>query len=346
MLTQNQPWTERQAFVQSGYSFFQVREISKDMKNIIDNVNDMALWKIYRYEFGPGNSFFDLKCIEVNQENYESEWNTVDLKIWGEPVPGAKYAIGMDVAYGRNDHQDKTCISVWRCFADRLCQVAEYATPDHDPKQATWVLCHLAGAYRDCIINYEINGPGNMVPMEFDHLRGVLNAEMNEKYVQARDWENALGNARYYLFHRPDSLGAGYARGYSTTFNNKSVLMFGYRAAYTSKELDIRSLGLLQEMSVVVQNGSEIGAPESNSSSSKDDRVFAAAFAKLAWSDWVRPEMIANGLTYERVMAEERGESTLSSRSLNGLVSRFFQTAEEKARNVPEQPAWREARGL
>lgn len=343
LLEQNQPWTERMAFVQSGYSFFQVREISKDMKRLIDNEDDRAMCRPYRYHVE--NSFFDLR-LEPITEFDDNTWKITDLRVYQEPVVGAKYVIGFDVAYGRNDHQDKNAILVFRCFADRLQQVAEYATPDHDPRQATWVLCHLAGAYQDCVINHEVNGPGGMVITEMEHVRGLLNAEMNEAMVRSKDWENALGQARWYLFHRPDAMGAGYAIGFSTTFNNKSVLLFGYRSAYTSKELDIRSYGLLQEMSVVVQNGAEIGAPESSSSSSKDDRVFAAALAHKAWADWVRPGMIANGLTFERVMAEERGESTLQSRSLNGIVTRFFQTAEEKARALPEHPPWREARGL
>ena len=342
LLQQNNPWTERQAFIQTGYSFFQTRELAKEMKRHIDNEDGRSSCKPYRYIMD--RSFFEMKFELLVPD--EDTWRIVDLKVWEEPVEGARYVIGFDVAYGRNDHGDKNAISVWRCFADRLCQVAEYATPDHDPKQATWVLAHLAGAYSDCIINHEVNGPGGMVITELEHLRGIMNAEMNEKIVRSRDWENALGNARWYLFHRPDSMGAGYAIGFSTTFNNKQVLLFGYRSAHTSKDLDIRSLKLLQEMSIVVQNGSEIGAPESSSSASKDDLVFAAALACKAWVDWVRPGMIQQGLTYERVMAEESGQSTAFSRSLNGAVVRFFQTMEERAAMAPDRPEWREARGL
>src|SRR5262249_38517961 len=130
------------------------------------------------------------------------------------------------------------------------------------------------------------------------------------------------------------------------TYNNKQVLMHGYRSAYVSHELEIKSLGLLQEMSYVVQDGAEIGAPESSSSTSKDDRVFAAALAHTAWNDWTKKAMIAQGLTYARVMKHERGELSLQSEHMNRAVVRFFQTIEERAQKQAETPTWRESRGL
>lgn len=345
ILEQNQPWNDRQAFISSGWSFFQSRVLAQEMTELINNDDGRASYRPYRYQIGP--TFFDMK-LELLPANMteEEKRQFIDLRVYEEPVPGAKYVIGMDTAYGRNEHADKNAIEVFRCFADRLVQVAEYASADHDPKQATWILAHLAGAYRDCLINHEVNGPGGMVIMELEFLRGMLNAEMNEKYVQARDWENALGQARWYLFHRPDSMGMGYAIGFSTNFNNKSVLMHTYRSAHTSKEIDIRSLGLLMEMNAVVQDGNEIGAPNSASSSSKDDRVFAAALATKAWVDWVRPGMIAQGQTYERVMSDERGETTMKTRGLNQQVARFFLTMEEKAALAESAPTWRTERGL
>src|SRR5579863_10398829 len=104
-----------------------------------------------------------------------------ELKIYQEPVDGAEYVIGADPAYGRNEHKDRHACSIWRCYADKLYQVAEFATADIEVKHFAWVLAHLAGAYRDCIMNVDIDGPGRMIMMEFDHLRGWLNAEMNQK---------------------------------------------------------------------------------------------------------------------------------------------------------------------
>ena len=72
-------------------------------------------------------------------------YNEVDLRVWEEPVPGARYAIGFDPAYGRNDNADNNVICVARCFADKWVQVAEYASNNHTAGQSAWVMAHLAG---------------------------------------------------------------------------------------------------------------------------------------------------------------------------------------------------------
>jgi hypothetical protein len=342
LLEQNNPWTENQAFVETGYSFFQTREIGKEVKKCIDNEFGDYFYKPYRYQFG--NDFRDMKLEALPL--VEESIPFCELKIWQEPRDDAEYVIGADPAYGRNAHKDRHCASVWRCFADRLVQVAEFATSEVEVKHFAWVLAHIAGAYRNCIMNVEIDGPGRMIMQEFDHLRGWLNAEMNQQYVQARDWENALGNARWYLYNRPDSMGKGYAANFQTTMRTKQEIMHQMRGCFMTHELEIRSLRMLEEMRIVVQNGDEIGAPESSSEHSKDDRVFAAALAIRAWLNWRRPGLLSQGLTYERVMSDERGETSAKTRSLNGLVARFFLTMEERAKLGDERPDWRIDRGL
>lgn len=207
MTRQNQPWTAEEAFVQTGYSFFQVRNITREMKELEANP-DEAGYQAYRYVFGA--TFFDIK-LEFIQPDEDCE---LELKVWEEPVEGAKYTIGCDTAWGRNDHKDRSVCSIWRCYADKLVQVAEYASDQVEVKQLAWVLAHLAGAYRDCIVNPEVNGPGAMIITEWEALRGQMSAEWREKDVKNRDWEDALSYARFYLYNRPDSMGAGYAIGF------------------------------------------------------------------------------------------------------------------------------------
>lgn len=344
MLRQNQPWTAEESFVVSGFSFFQTRLLGQSIKTIIDTpegpVEDGGYGFVgYRYELE--GRFFDIKLILE-----EDDIQDVTLRIWEEPVPEGQYVVGFDPAWGRNPHGDRHAISVWRCFADKIVQVAEYADKDVEMKHATWVCAHLAGAYVNCIVNFDVNGPGQGVFSEWDSVRGQLNAEMNEDLVRARDWENALGQARWYLYHRPDSMGAGYAYAYQTSGRGAEVLMHGFRGAHVSGELVIRSLPMLQEMCNVVQDGAEIGAPESSSEEGKDDRVFAAALAHRAWADWVKPGMIAQGLTYERSMQQERGEVTKQTEFMNSIVSRFFLTAQEKADTPESPPKWLSDRGL
>lgn len=345
IFAQNQPWTADDAFIMSGFSFFQVRQIAKDIKERIDAppapVSEGGYgFKPYRYELG--ERFFDIKLVAIEPDD-EME---IELKIWEEPVSGGKYVIGMDPAWGRNEHADRHCVEVFRCFADKIVQVAEYATANVEVKHAAWVLAHLAGAYDDVIVNIDLNGPGRALMMEWDHVRDLMNAQMNENLVKTRDWENALGNARWYLYNRPDSMGKGFAANFETTSRTKSELMHQMRGAYVTRELVIRSIPLLEEMRIVVMDGDIIGAPESNSENSKDDRVFATALANRAWINWRRPELLSQGLTLQRVVEEESGRVLPQNRSLNQIVSRFFLTAEQKAQMQDVAPNWRTDLGL
>lgn len=351
ILAQNQPWIEQDAFIQTGFSFFQTRIINMDLKAMAarndetegqEPAADNFLFTPYRYELG--NDFWAMKLDLITEQE---DRHRIELKVWEEPVAGAKYVIGCDPAYGRNDHKDRHCITVWRCYSDKLVQCAEYATNDVEVKHCAWVLAHLAGAYVDAVVNLELSGPGRMVMMEWNHLRDMLKAEQFAKVVTDRNWDEALDNARWYLYTRADSMGAGAAYNFETTWRTKQEIMHQTRGAYMTKELKIKSRYLLEEMLIVVQDGSEIGAPESTSESCKDDRVFAMALAVRAWINSVRPGQIAMNETYERVMDEQSGVMTPASKTMNNLVYRFFQTAEQRAQEEPERgPRWATDRGI
>jgi len=238
------------------------------------------------------------------------------------------------------------CISVWRCFADKVVQVAEYATADVEAKHAAWVLFHLSSAYVDCLVNPEVGGPGALVLGEFDHLRQLLSLESNAERVKARGWEDAAAHARMYLYKRPDSMGAGYVIGFSTTWATQSVLMHQVRGCYVSRELEIKSRSLLNEMSLVVVEDGHIGAPESRDENCKDDRVFAMAFAVRAWKDWTQREMMGQGMTYEAVMAAQKGEKPTVATTVNRIVFNYLRTMQEQSEEEVEPPTWQSEYGL
>jgi hypothetical protein len=342
LLEQNQPWTAEQAFVQTGYSFFQTRVIGKDLQKIADanaQGDDAYVFTGYRYHFGV--DFYSFSIEKLSPQDIEA----VELKIWEEPVPGAKYVLGFDPAYGRNEHKDGHAINVWRCFADRLVQVAEYLSRDVEVKHSAWVFFHLMAAYGDVMGNIDIGGPGRLVMAETEHLRQLLTAEMNQAKTKAKGWEDAFANARYYLYHKIDSPGPGYVANFETNWRTKWEIMHAMRGAYVSRELDIKSWYLLKEMEVVVVNDGIIGAPESQSEDCKDDRVFACALAIRAWQDWIRKEMIMLGQTYESVMALENGSTAPVTRSINNMVFRFLAGANVEPEPI-EGPKWLRDRGL
>ena len=338
-IAQNLPWVPEQAFVMSGFSFFQTRTIAQDL-SAMDEDEDAYAFKAFRYWIG--TDFFSTKMEQLGQGSNPEEW---ELRVWEEPIKNAQYVIGCDPAFGRNDWRDKHAISVFRCYADKLVQVAEYASANVEAHHCAWVLAHLGNAYKNCIINLELSGgPGHMIMREFERLRNSLKQEMFSRQAAEYDWEDVLNNARWYLYHRPDSMGAGFCYNWKTSRDNKFDLMNGFRTAYTTRCLHICSRPLLGEMQSVVQDGSTIEAPGRD----KDDRVVAAALATYAWDQWVRPMMVANGMTYERICAEEDGERASARVIVDRIVFDYFKRAEEIANQDPREraPQFIKDRGL
>ena len=287
-LDESQPWTENDAFIQSGFSFFQTR-------SVVEHIEMAREVPFIGYKFYLGNDF---KASKMEWIEDGRRINEVELRIWTEPTEGAQYVIGVDPAFGRNDNNDRHAISVWRCFADRMVQCAEYADNKCDTRQVAWVMAYIAGLYKNCMVNLEIGGPGHAVMNELKSLREQLRSEEYQKAIGNDGATDYLDTMRWYLYHRPDSMGPGYAYNWETTHRSKWTMLSGLRDSLVTNQLTINSVPCLKEMMAVTQDGGEIGAP----SGLHDDRVFAAALADVAWKQWFRPNLVAQGLTYNRVM--------------------------------------------
>jgi hypothetical protein len=223
-------------------------------------------------------------------------------------------------------------------------QVAEYADNHCETRQAAWVLAYLAGAYKNCMINLEITGGyGQTIMTELDNIKNQLRAEVYNAKTAALGWGDFLSTARWYLYHKPDSPGAGYVYNWNSTFDAKNRMLSGFRDAHVTDMLEIRSVHLLDEMSIVVQDGGEIGAPNKQ----KDDRVFGAALACEAWNRWFRPQMLAEGYVYEMVMKMERGEQSAAENMISRLVQNTLKVmAEDEPENFDPDRKFLEERGL
>jgi hypothetical protein len=334
-LFQNQPWTEEESFQLSGFSFFRMAVVQKDLARIYDTP---IFYQGYRFLIS--NDFFETKIEQITEE---TRINEVELKVWYPPVVDAKYVIGIDPAYGRNDWKDRTVISVWRCYADRLVQCAEYATSEAETFQAAWVMFYLAGLYRDCILNVELSGgPGRAIMREFDSLRDRLNSEIFVHQVDELGWYDVIGNARWFLYHRADSMGAGYVYNSETTARSKFEIMNSLRDTYTTGQAEVNSAAMLEEMLTVAQDGSSIEAPNRG----KDDRVIGFALANYVWITWRRPELLAQGMSYARVTADETGDAPSGEQTIKNIVTRFFQRQNEALEHANDPEQWLVDRGL
>ncbi len=336
-LDQNQPWLEEEAFVQSGYSFFATRVVSKMLEKVYDVATHGIVY--FPYRFYLGRTLYESKMEAIPPSEIDQRGtDVVEMRVWEDPVEGATYVIGCDPAYGRNEWKDRSAVSVWRCFADRLVQVAEYADSRSETYQIAWVLAYLAGFYKDCIVNIELTGgPGLAVFKELDDKRLEYRSENHQVNFGKKDEtgdDGFLTTAKNYMWRRPDSMGKGFAYHTQMSGRYKFQWMNQLRDSLLCGFLDIKSAPLLEEMMTVVQDGAEIAAP----GRMKDDRVFAALYAHMAWKDNVQPAMIARGQSYELVMASEDGQSTVAQTAVTHIVANFWKRAEE-ARLNPAEPA-------
>ena len=285
LMYQEFPPTEDYAFVMTGTSFFsssRCTEAAKEAKKLLPDH--------YRYVFG--QSFQDTEVLKSTER-------LGTLKIWEEPVDTAYYVIGADPAYGSSDWADRFCIQVYRCYANGLDQVAEFATSEMNTYQFAWVIAHLAGAYKNSTLNLEINGPGQAVINEIRTLKRMA-VSMGNK--MGSDLMDVLGNMSNYLWRRNDSLGGpSMSIGFLTTSSTKERMLSYMKDYFERTMMTVRSMDLLEEMKTIVREDGFIGAP----GRAKDDRVIASGLACVAYAEQVQPRLIAAKITREVSKSQE-----------------------------------------
>ena len=181
------------------------------------------------------------------------------------------YTLGADPAYGSSDWADRFCLSLWRCYADKVEQVAEFATADCNHYQFTWLMLYLAGAYQPCTYNLEVTGPGQVVLAEIESCKRLAAARPSE----GRTFWDATANIKAFLFRRLDSFTSGVAPHWKTTADTKERMCGAYKDYFERGMATVRSPELLGEMKSFVREDGVLGAPGRG----KDDRVIAAALA-------------------------------------------------------------------
>lgn len=338
-LHQNQPWTAEQAFVMTGYSYFQMAVLSREYDRCT-----AIQFKGYKYQMG--TDFWAVVCEEITDIDRLRE---VTLRVWEAPDDDGFYVIGCDPAYGRGEFKNRHGISVWRVFANKMVQVAEYADNETGTRQCAWVLAHLAGAYKQCAINVEINGPGGVIITEMENLREKAMLDPKFEKIEAPDgnknWDNFLMSAKWYLYRKPDHFSASGMKGVESTSKLKHQMMSQLRDKFVTEQLLIRSALLIREMMNVLQDGDSIGAVDPNT----DDRVFAMAYAVRAWIDELAMPMLSRGETYEAYLQESIPDTMdKTSKMMNNILDNFFKTAEQLAENPPmsREKQWLYDRGF
>jgi len=279
LMYQEFPPTEDYAFVMTGTSFFSNSRCTDAAKAAKKEQPDH-----FRYIFG--QLFQDTEVVPSTER-------LGTLKIWEEPIDTAYYVIGADPAYGSSDWADRFCIQVFRCYADGLDQVAEFATSEMNTYQFAWVIAHLAGAYKNSTLNLEVNGPGQSV---INEIRNLKRQAVATGGALGRGLMDVLGSMTNYIWRRNDTLGGlSNSIGYLTTSNSKERMLQYMKDAFEREMMSIRSMDTLEEMKTVVREDGFIGAP----GRAKDDRVIACALATVAWAEQVQPRLLMAKITRE-----------------------------------------------
>lgn len=284
LMYQEFPPTEDYAFVMTGTSFFSTARCTDAMKEAKRSA-------FVSYRFSMGANFQDTSLIQSTER-------LATLKIWEEPIANAYYVIGADPAYGSSDWADRFCIQVYRCYADGMDQVAEFATSELNTFQFAWVICYLAGAYGNSLLNLEVNGPGQAV---INEMRNLRRQAMSLPPSEARHLNDVLGNMQHYLWRRNDSFGISNSIGWVTTHSSKERMLNYLKDYFERGMMNIYSQECIDEMKGIVRDSGTIAA----AGRSKDDRVIASALAAAAFAEQLQPRLIAN-----RVMRGKKEEKT------------------------------------
>ncbi len=335
---QEQPWTEEEAFQQTGSVFF----ASQDLTDI---TNRYVNHKYKSYMFMSGEEFSDMRIYRADTPR------STELKVWEQPDPEGVYVFGVDPAYGENEDNCNSAIQILRCYADGLDQVAEYAWPLQTTRHLAWTLASLLGWYgasprAECRYILELNGPGTAVYNEIKALKFYIeNAEHIQKPLEERGLMDLFKNVKTYIFTRPDSMGSGYNYHWLTNTRLKITIMEQLRDVASNGKMRIRSMDLVKEMKSISRDGDSISAPKS----SRDDRAVAMALANYYWATRIRQPMVNQRRTRAAEESRQRlsivDQVTLFNQS---SLENFFaakQVARRQEAVAANRMAWRHGTG-
>jgi hypothetical protein len=289
LMYQEFPPTEDYAFIMTGSSFFSTARCTDAMK-VAKRIDANY------FRFSMGANFQDTELLKSNAR-------LSTMTIWEEPMAQGYYVIGADPAYGSSDWADRFCVQVYRCYADGLDQVAEFCTSELNTFQFAWVICYLAGAYRNSTLNLEVNGPGQAVINEMRNLKRQATSMGGQ---EGKSLHDVLGNMQHYLWRRNDNFGnVSNSIGWVTTHNSKERMLNYFKDYFERNMLHVYSTELLDEMKGIVRDQGSIAAYGRG----KDDRVIASALACAAYAEQVQPRLLAMRITREQKANQDGSES-------------------------------------
>lgn len=280
-MLQEHPWFPEQSFQASGSQFLsagtmlRMHQAQGRAPEPTGYVYDWGGTFDARLETDEDGKLVDRTLVEARLED-------ADLTIWEEPEPAGLYVVAGDPAYGASAKGDAFAITVWRCWQDRLVQVAEYRTPIGTVYQYAWTLVHLSGCYRRWLI-YEISGPGVVVKQEIDRMKN-LGYGLAQRGGRL---QGVIAGIQEYLYFRPDSLTATPAWQWKTSSERRESVMESLRDSCERGAMVIRSRRLWNEIGSLRREGMRIEP----GGVAHDDLAITAALANEYWLSTIVEEI-------------------------------------------------------
>jgi hypothetical protein len=285
------PWNERECFIASGSSFFPAARTLE----LAESLAEGPPYKGYRYRF---EDAFLGSSIEQTTNKDE-----VMLRVWEPPEPAGVYVIGGDPSGGGGGDANDHALEVFRCYADRLVQVAEFQSNKPLTYQFAWVLSHLCGAYKNHMANIEVSGVGAAVLPEVRNLRQLAQRGIIQATHETDSILNMVGAVRWFLYKRADTMGGvGNVVNWKANQDNKAWIYSELRDSLMLRTIELRSIRLVKELQAIIEDEGWLGAgPDTGEN---DDLVSAATLAHHTWIEFQRPNLIARNLTWDSVKGE------------------------------------------
>lgn len=320
----DQPWTEDEAFQQSGSTFYRSDRLQQAAAYATT-----AHFKSYR--FWPGTNITE---CDFQSSRYLRE---TELKLWEEPQPEYTYIVSGDPAYGHDEHNNNSCAQVIKCFANSWDQVAEYTSPTIEPHHFSWLLLSLVCYYasqpqNDVLMICELNGPGEEVWRNYKQTAVIIRSGYLRFAAKQSGLGNVSGNVSNYFYTRSDSMHFGNSYQWKTNQQLKVQIMEGLRNNFHNGVAIIRSAGALEEMKTIVREGDKIAAAQKTG---RDDMNFALALANRGWEERKRPGLIARNATREADKIRRSGTIVDRVALFNSnMLQNFLKTKDTQRRQM------------
>jgi hypothetical protein len=305
LMDQEYPWTADDAFQATGSQFFTAESLTNCTR-------EAKRWPFQTYRYKLTSKFEETKLQQVRDPR-------APLRVWEEASKFGYYVVADDPAYGSSDEADRSVVSVWRCYADCMVQVAEFCSTEPSTYQNAWVMAHLCGYYGLTYVMpiLEMTGPGQAVFAELEKVRkDAAEIKPGDDQYNIR---NILANMRHFFYKRIDSLSGGLVYQWKTSEELKRRMMNQLKNGIELGRIVPRSLPLLEEMRRIINDEGHIGGE----GRAKDDRVIGAALAYQAWIMWTQPKVKAMGLTFAKASEiDQRGGTEPVDRLVHNYLKR------------------------